>query len=192
MNRFRLRIRLAADRAFEAGPRTRALRRQVSELVHGASVLDVGCGFGANQPLCGPGYLGIDVDEAAVEVARRRNPAGEFRVWDLLEQGPPPGRFDAALLCLVLHEAERPERLLEEALEPSWSRLLVIDFDPALSGWLLLRESLLEWGKLGPYRRMPLTDLCARAGWRVHETGPVGGLFRWWDLRSGEVGRTRG
>jgi SAM-dependent methyltransferase len=164
------------------------LRRRVTELTDGLAVLDVGCGFGANHPACGPGYLGIDVDATAVEVARKRYPSAEFRVWDLQEQGPPPGRFDAALLCLVLHEAERPARLLDEALDPGWSRILVLDFDPALRGWLLVRESLLEWGKLGPYRRLPLVESCQRAGWRLADTGPVGGLFRWWDFRRGAAG----
>ncbi len=185
MSRLRLSLRLAADSAFEAGPRTRALRQRIAELARDSAVLEVGCGFGANFPLCPRGYLGIDVDATAVDVARRRHPAGEFRVWDLLEHGPPPGRFDAALLCLTLHEAERPSRLLEEVLDPAWPRLLVVDFDPALRGWLLLRESVLEWGKLGPYRRMPLVNLCERAGWRMRDTGPVGGLFRWWDFRRG-------
>lgn len=178
-------LRLTAESAFESGPRTRALRRRVAEMVGGLCVLEVGCGFGANFPLCGSGYLGFDVDEDAVAVARRRHPMGDFRVWDLVEQGPPAGTFDAALLCLTLHEAGRPDRLLEEVLAPSWRRIIVLDYDPAMRGWLLVRESLLEWGKLGPYRRMPLVQLCDRAGWRLHDTGPVGGLFRWWDFRCG-------
>ncbi len=185
MNPIHLSLRLAADRAFESGHRIRALRRRVAEMVDGLCVLEVGCGFGANYALCGPSYLGVDVDEAAVEVARRRFPVGEFRVWDLVERGPPTGDFDAALLCLTLHEASRPDRLLEEVLAPSWRRLIVLDYDPALRGWSLVRESVLEWGKLGPYRRMPLVQLCNRVGWRLHDTGPVGGLFRWWDIRCG-------
>ena len=185
MSRFPTSLRLLADRAFESGPRTRALRRRVAEMVEDSAVLEVGCGFGANQPLCGPGYVGIDVDPAAVSEARRRVPGGTFLTWDLADRGPPAGRFDAALLCLTVHEASRPDRLLEEALNPAWPRLLILDFDPNLRGWLLLRESLLERGKLGPYRRLKLVDLCQRAGWRLRDTGPVGGLFRWWDFRCG-------
>jgi SAM-dependent methyltransferase len=53
----------------------------------GESVLDVGCGPGANYEVLeslgrASSYVGVDASERAIEVARDRYPAGEFRVAD--------------------------------------------------------------------------------------------------------------
>ena len=61
----------------------------------GATVLDVGCGFGdflAYAELRGvrpSRYLGVDLDARIIDGARRLRPEGEFQVLDVLAQDPP-------------------------------------------------------------------------------------------------------
>jgi len=60
--------------------------------LRGASVLDFGCGFGdlwgllTVKAVAGVRYIGVDINPALLEVARRRYPRGEFRTLNLLEK----------------------------------------------------------------------------------------------------------
>ncbi len=186
MARPRLPIRLRPlDRLFERGPRIRALRRQVADLVGDDAVLEVGCGRGRNADACAEGYLGIDIDAEAIADAERCHPLRRFRVWDVVAQGPLPGEFDTLLLCLTVHEVDRPARLFEEVLGMPRRRVLVVDYDPALGGWLRLREGALEMGRLGRFGRLDLVGIHQRRGWRLHGTAPFADMYRWWDFRVG-------
>lgn len=60
------------------------------------SVLDIGCGEGYWMPDL-PGYVGIDVSEEALRVARERHPDRDYRHDD----GPYPG-VDAAICRTVI------------------------------------------------------------------------------------------
>lgn len=61
----------------------------------GASVLEVGCGFGdfldhaAGRGVRPASYLGVDVSERMVAGARARHPQAEFLVLDILAAEPP-------------------------------------------------------------------------------------------------------
>jgi SAM-dependent methyltransferase len=177
---FRLR---PVDRLFERGKRMRALRLQVAELVGEDVVLEVGCGRGRNAAACADGYLGIDVDAEAIADAQRDVPHRRFLVWDLVAQGPVPGEFDTLLLSMTVHELGVAERVLEEVLSVPRRRVLVVDYDPALGGWLRLREGALEMGKLGRFGRLDLVGIHQRRGWRLHGTAPFADMFRWWEFR---------
>ena len=73
-----------------------AILTQIADL-RGASILDVGCGFGDLQSyLEGKGiavrYSGLDLQPAFIEEARRRHPAGEFHCTDIERFEPDPAR----------------------------------------------------------------------------------------------------
>lgn len=175
-----LRCRLALHRAHERSPGTRRLRDHIPQLVGDDRVLEVGCGYGDNAPACAAGYLGIDTELPSIERARRWHPGREFMAWDLLDQGPVPGEFDAVLLCLAVHELTDRDAVLDMAVAHARHRVIVADYDPALRGWLRLREGLLEKGKLGRYLRFDLVGHLALQGWAQARTEPLDDVYRWW------------
>jgi SAM-dependent methyltransferase len=70
--------------------------------LRGASVLDVGCGFGdllgfLEERNVSVRYTGIDIQPAFIEEARRRHPASEFLCAGI-EEFPPDHRFDYVLV----------------------------------------------------------------------------------------------
>lgn len=67
-----------------------ALVTLVAELAV-TSVLDVGCGDGLWMPDL-PGYVGIDVSEEALRLARRNHPDRQYEPWS------EPGRFDLVIV----------------------------------------------------------------------------------------------
>jgi SAM-dependent methyltransferase len=77
--------------------------RVVSEFIGlvpgGASVLDVGIGAGwTTRQLCTSyNYLGLDVSEAGVRIAKRDNPGARLIAADFLEWQAPAHHFDAVL-----------------------------------------------------------------------------------------------
>ncbi len=95
------------------GPSLRHRRRLILRLVCGleiGSVLDVGCGDGANlagflaaRPV--PVVAGVDISPAAVRLAQARLPQGNFRVLDLAA-GHLDRKFDLVLCCDVLEHIE--------------------------------------------------------------------------------------
>jgi SAM-dependent methyltransferase len=82
----------------------RIVRRMLSEIEYD-SVLDVGCGQGHNYALLTkngltPRFVGIDISEQALEVARKRAP-GEFTQCDI-QKGHVQGTWDLVACSLVL------------------------------------------------------------------------------------------
>jgi SAM-dependent methyltransferase len=77
------------------------LRRQ-----HLGRTLDVGCGIGRNLDTLAPGSVGVDHNEAAVEIARGRGVAAltvaEWEASDLRR----PGAFDGILLAHVIEHMD--------------------------------------------------------------------------------------
>ncbi len=95
------------------GPVGRHTRRLIRGMLSGLpyrSVLDVSCGegtliaqlFGERDDLR---VVGTDFSEAALELARRKNPGAEFRFLDL-RQPPLPERFDLVICSEVLEHIE--------------------------------------------------------------------------------------
>lgn len=77
--------------------------------IHG-KVLDYGCGVGALVELCKPdSYLGVDINEKAIEVARKNHPGFHF-VTDI----PQGEKFDTIISLAVIEHVSDPAALLEE------------------------------------------------------------------------------
>lgn len=90
--------------------------------VDGASVLDVGCGTGAlTRYLAGRGarIVGLDVSEAALAVARTRDPVGDelFRTGAAERLPADPGSQDLVIFSNSLHHVpvDRMDHALAEA-----------------------------------------------------------------------------
>jgi ubiquinone/menaquinone biosynthesis C-methylase UbiE len=70
------------------------------------SVLDVGCGVGNYHRLLAPTFgrlCGVDVSEACVETARRRNPSVSYETYDGERLPYADASFDLAFTICVLH-----------------------------------------------------------------------------------------
>jgi len=105
-----------------------------------ADLLDIGTGTGRVLEVTAPrvGHaLGVDLSREMLAVARvNLERAGlancTLRQGDMYQLPLPGGAFDAVVIHLVLHYADRPERALAEAarvLRPG-GRLVVVDFAP--------------------------------------------------------------
>jgi SAM-dependent methyltransferase len=70
-------------------------------------VLDVGCGPGTNtSQFSGAGYLGVDMNRAYIDYARRHHKR-DFLVADVCEYTAPPGeQYDFVLLNSFLHHID--------------------------------------------------------------------------------------
>ena len=74
------------------------------------NILDFGCGVGVLTQLCEPdSYVGIDVDEESLEIAKRRYPTFRFANTLTLHAS-----FDTIIMLAVLEHLENPERVLKE------------------------------------------------------------------------------
>ena len=84
--------------------------------VGGAAVLDLGCGYGELlRHYCPPGpYVGVDMVPEFVAEARRRYPAREFILGDVLSVHAPV-RSDWVVLAGVLSSVPEPAALLSAA-----------------------------------------------------------------------------
>jgi|ETNmetMinimDraft_26_1059896.scaffolds.fasta_scaffold70016_2 SAM-dependent methyltransferase len=174
------RCRLALHRVHERSVAARQVRGRVAELVARDRVLEVGSGYGDNADACATGYLGVDTTAAVVVEARRRHPDREFLIWDLARQGAVPGEFDAALLCLAVHELTDRDRVVKVAADQARSRIVVVDYDPLIRGWARWREEALEKGKLRRYLRFDLGAFLSARGWVEAGSRPLGEVYRSW------------
>ena len=80
---------------------------RLSDSIHGASVLDYGCGKGdlyAHWLSRGikPCYTGLDITPELIELARLKYPECDFRVHDI-EDGPLDREFDLGFICGVFN-----------------------------------------------------------------------------------------
>jgi ubiquinone/menaquinone biosynthesis C-methylase UbiE len=112
---------------------TRAKAEYLLELVRaapgaetGPALLDVGCGVGNFHPLLADGVgriVGIDVSPECIAVARERQPAVEYAVYDGTHVPYPNAAFDAVYASNVMHHvpvAQRPAlvREMRRVLKP--------------------------------------------------------------------------
>lgn len=85
-------------------------------------LLEVGCGSGlvyeriVAELLPNDGYLGIDVSEKMLSIARRRYPDGRFRLGDGYDLDFPDGSFDVVICFEVLGHIPEIERFVPELL----------------------------------------------------------------------------
>ena len=172
------RYRYYSIQLFELHPEVRAMRRDLTHRLGDQSVLEIGCGFGANARRCRGPYLGVDPDADAVAEARRRNPDRRF--------GSPADAHEAdaqtVLFCLVLHETEQREALLNQAADLAPARVLIYDFDPRLGGVNRLRVSLLEEQAIRSYWGFDPAGVLAGRGYSPTDGGSIGSRIRFWEL----------
>jgi len=73
--------------------------------------LDIGCGSGALSALVEPGrYIGVDIDDGSLELARRTYPQHEFR-----KHYPDEGElFDTVVSLAVIEHTKEPTLFLRE------------------------------------------------------------------------------
>jgi SAM-dependent methyltransferase len=97
--------RVGLDLVFGLYRRRRALLAQWGLLDGEPSVLDIGCGIGQYASLTSGRYVGVDLNRAYVEHARRRRADTEhsFRCIDAAELVAEGDRFDLVLMVDFLH-----------------------------------------------------------------------------------------
>ena len=134
---------------------------------HGLKVLEIGCGLGtdgAQFARAGANYTGVDLTEAAVELARRRfelfDLAGEFRTADAENLDFADASFDLVYSHGVLHhtpDTERAVREIHRVLKPM-GRAVVM---------LYHRDSYNYRINIGMFRRAGAHLLKTEAGLRL-------------------------
>ena len=86
-------------------------------------VLDYGCGVGALvRWVEASRYLGVDIDQASIEEARRRHPEHRFIRLDELEESQAAQRFEVVIGLAVIEHVPDPEGWLADVgrwLSPS-------------------------------------------------------------------------
>lgn len=85
---------------------THALMPFIDVLAPGAKVLDIGCAVGYVVEILRTHQLeaeGMDIADAMIEYARKRNPGVRFVVGDFLEAPYQAGEFDAVVSYAFLH-----------------------------------------------------------------------------------------
>jgi SAM-dependent methyltransferase len=104
----------------------RRLLRRVVARVRPESVLDVGCGDGeATRGLRLRRYIGLDVSEEAVRLARTTRPDGEFHVTTIRDS--PETAELTICLDVLIHQADPQEyRQTVKALLEATSRVLLV------------------------------------------------------------------
>ena len=171
-------VRAAASSFRERSVKVREARQGIARALGDDPVVEIGCGFGANARYCRGPYLGLDVDEAALRVARKRHPGRDF-LHESVGDGPlesiPPW---TVLLCAVLHEIQDREHMLTVLSERGHRRILVCDFDPDLGGWLRLWMRVFEPGAATYWGNDPVASL-RRSGWIVSESRLTPALMIW-------------
>lgn len=120
--------------------------------LEGLSVLDVGCGYGDILGMLPPcNYLGIDVDEGAVEQARRLWPGHCFKVTGT------PTSCDVILAIGTLHVCEDPRAALQSWIRAARLRVVVATSTREhLTAPMQAAEE--SWWKGIPHERFPSED----------------------------------
>jgi SAM-dependent methyltransferase len=120
--------------------RRRILRSVIEAVVPpspGSTIVDVGCGTGANIAALADAYecIGIDTSPEAVQLAARRFPQVKFVCGNAGQMRTTIARADLVLLSDVLEHVPDDFRLLSELLSeatPGAYFLLTVPADPAL------------------------------------------------------------
>ena len=109
--------------------------RKMARPGKGIAVLDVGCGTGHSRQIymrhCRR-YVGLDLAERAIAVARQSFPASDWQVGDACALPFPQDSFDCVAFSSVLHhipDYTRPLREAHRVLRPGG---IVFAFDPNL------------------------------------------------------------
>jgi SAM-dependent methyltransferase len=109
----------------------------------GKRVLDIGCGTGADLRVLAESFgcrvAGVDSSEGMLAEARRKVRDAELRLG-VAERLPfDDGRFDAALMSLVVHHLDRPRAFAEaRRVRAAGGRLVIVtpDFESFPRAWM--------------------------------------------------------
>jgi 2-polyprenyl-3-methyl-5-hydroxy-6-metoxy-1,4-benzoquinol methylase len=130
------------------------IRGPIARVLHlkpGERVLDVACGTGEFAPLVPPGctYVGIDLDDANLDVARLIYDASHRRYekLDITKDDVPGGPFDVALFISVLHhlDEESAHRILSRLTTQVRRSVVVADLlqieNHFVQSWLVSHDA---------------------------------------------------
>ena len=155
------------------GPVHRHMRRLIVDVARElspGSILDVGCGNGANlaaiQKALGPGQrdiVGLDLAASAVERAKQRV-LGEFHVMDVEQEPPLERTFDFVLTNQVIEHLYDDDGFLVKLRAMCHGYCLV----GTMQG--TMRESEKAIGHLRNYTTPGLQDQMRRAGFSIERT----------------------
>jgi SAM-dependent methyltransferase len=140
---------------------------------HPLSTLEVGCGDGAL--LCelhnrgfGGRLAGVEITEAAVEIARQRSQIDSVELYDGLHLPVPDGAYDLGILSHVLEHVPDPPALLAEVARACQAVLIEVPLEANLSARRASkREHASEVGHLQRLSREDARLLTASAGLHV-------------------------
>ncbi len=135
-----------------------------------ASTLEVGCGDGAllcelhNRGFGGP-LVGVEITEAAVDIARQRSQIASVELYDGLHLPVPDGTYDLAILSHVLEHVPDPPALLAEVARASKAVLIEVPLEENISAKRApKRDHAEEVGHLQRLSRSAARQIVARAG----------------------------
>jgi demethylmenaquinone methyltransferase/2-methoxy-6-polyprenyl-1,4-benzoquinol methylase len=144
----------------------------------GMTVLEVGCGTGANLVLyqrAGCEVAGVDLSPSMLEVARAKlGDTADLRLCDAADMPHRDGSFDLVVAFLTLHEMppEVRESVMDEMVRVAGvdGRLLLLDFHPGPlrfpKGWMFKSGILLLEVSAGREHFRNYRDFLARHGVR--------------------------
>lgn len=120
------------------------------------SVLDFGCGTGANCRIClSSRYLGIDPDDERVKLASQIYPEHAFKTFDKDRIPAQDGTFDYVLIIAVLHHI--PNNLIsiylqefERVLKPDGELIII---EPYICEKTRMNNRFMNWYDDGDYIR---------------------------------------
>jgi SAM-dependent methyltransferase len=155
----------------DIGPVHRHMRRLIVDIarqIRPRTILDVGCGNGANLRAIQSAVevdaaMGIDLSEAAVETARRRV-RGEFRVMNIEQEEPLAKQFDFVLSNQVIEHLHDDDAFLRK-LRSMCSGYCLIG---TMQG--RMRKSEVHIGHLRNYTTPGLQEKIRRAGFTIERT----------------------
>jgi SAM-dependent methyltransferase len=144
------------------------ITRQILRTLRGLpirSVLDVGCGTGANLEAVQREFgltdvAGIDISEKALDVARQRV-NGQLIVLDLLREKPLDRTFDLVMSSQVIEHVEEDDLFLEK-MHAMCGRYCFVG---TMQG--KMRPSEVSIGHLRNYSRRGLEEKMERAGFAI-------------------------
>jgi SAM-dependent methyltransferase len=155
----------------EQGPVHRHITRIVLEIIRALdvkSVVDVGCGNGANLAALQRSFgltdvVGLDISAAAIDSARKAV-SGELRVRDVMAEGGIDRQFDLVLSSQVIEHIEDDEAFLQ-CLHEMCARYCLVG---TMQG--RMRSSELSIGHVRNYARGELALKMRKANFEVVKT----------------------
>jgi SAM-dependent methyltransferase len=141
--------------------RRRILRAVADSVVPAApdrTVVDIGCGVGANAPafMTGYRYIGYDPSPDAIDAARRANPSGVFHPGSAREAGADLAAAAAVLLTDVIEHVPDDRQLLTDIIQPMKAGAhLLVTVPAGMELWSPHDVTL------GHFRRYDMTSLAA-------------------------------